>query len=395
MAVGKRQLLGHISAHVGDLNGRAHIAGLAVGFLRADPTLTPKDLEGAIRSRAFYPYPAVNPVRLLARTPFSESAAQTRRADFNKDGKEDLLYRNVLSGQVYRFLMDGFAITDIAVAYNQPDLNWQIVGNADFDGNGVSDLAWRNTSTGQVFITSYGSNGQPTSEALVITEPSSAWKIVHTPDLNGDGKADLLWWNSSTGQVWAMLMDGPTIRMQGSVYTEPNTAWTIVATGDYAGSGKANQLLWRNSGTGQLYLMTVTVSGGSFTQSGATIYAEPNTAWKVIASADFNGDGKSDILYRNELTGALFMLLMNGGSVLGGGTFYTEPNTQWKVVSTGDYNGDGRADLLWQNDSTGQVFMMLMNGTAIVLQSNVYTEPNTAWRLLGPWEYGQAAGILQ
>ena len=27
--------------------------------------------------------------------------------------------------------------------------------------------------------------------------------------------------------------------------------------------------------------------------------------------------------------------------------------TAWKVAATGDYNGDGRADVLWRNESTG------------------------------------------
>lgn len=29
----------------------------------------------------------------------------------------------------------------------------------------------------------------------------------------------------------------------------------------------------------------------------------------------------------------------------------------WKVVATADYNGDAKADILWRNDSTGDVFM--------------------------------------
>ena len=29
------------------------------------------------------------------------------------------------------------------------DLNWQVAGTGDFDGDGKSDIFWRNTSTGE------------------------------------------------------------------------------------------------------------------------------------------------------------------------------------------------------------------------------------------------------
>jgi hypothetical protein len=58
-------------------------------------------------------------------------------------------------------------------------------------------------------------------------------------------------------------------------------------------------------------------------------------------------------------------------------------------VAQGDYNGDGKADLLWRNDATGQVYMVNMNGLGILSQAVVYTEPNPAWKILGPAEYAR------
>jgi FG-GAP repeat len=82
-------------------------------------------------------------------------------------------------------------------------------------------------------------------------------------------------------------------------------------------------------------------------------------------------------------------MLMNGPTIVTQGLMYSEPNLAWKIVAQGDYNGDGKADILWRNDSTGQVYMLLMNGLAVSQQAMVYTEPNTQWRLLGPYEYAQ------
>ena len=316
------------------------------------------------------------------------TASVTRgRTDFNNDGKSDILYRNNSTGQVYRLLMSGFGVANASMAYTEPNTAWKVIADADFDGDGVSDLLWRNTATGQVFIQPFAASGLPVGGTVFYTEPSSAWKIVHTPDLDGDGRADLLWYNTATGQVYAMLMNGAAIKAQGMVYTEPNTAWSIVVVGDFAGSGKANQLAWRNSVTGQLYLMTVSYAGGVFSQSGAMIYAEPNTAWKVIGAPDLDGDGRSDLLWRNDATGQVYGMLMNGGAIASQGMIYTEPNLAWKIVAQGDYNGDGKADLLYRNESTGQVYMMLMSGLAVANAGLVYGEPNTLWKVLGPYEY--------
>jgi hypothetical protein len=37
--------------------------------------------------------------------------------------------------------------------------------------------------------------------------------------------------------------------------------------------------------------------------------------------------------------------------------------TSWSIAGSNDFNGDGKSDILWQNSSTGQRAIWLMNGT--------------------------------
>ncbi len=319
---------------------------------------------------------------------FEASGVDMPSTDLDGDGKSDILWRNSTTGQVYRMRMNGLAISDGAMAYTEPNTAWKVILEADFNADGISDLLWRNSTTGQVYLQIFNSAGLPGAGNIIYTEPNPAWKIIQAPDLDGDGNADLLWWNSSTGQVYGMILSGFSIIGQGMVYTEPNTQWQIAGVGDLSGSGRQNQLVWRNQATGQVYLMTVSFSGGAFSQSGQIIY-NSILPYKIVGVADFDGDGRSDLLWRHDTSGDVYLMLMNGPAIVSESVIYTEPSANWKIVANGDYDGNGKSDILWRNIATGQVYLMLMNGAAIASQALIYTEPNTAWKVLGPYEFAQ------
>lgn len=67
--------------------------------------------------------------------------------------------------------------------------------------------------------------------------PSARWKIRAVGDLNLDGYGDLIWQSETTGGMAAWLMQGATVLEQ--VVFSPNqvldTAWKIVAVHDFNG----------------------------------------------------------------------------------------------------------------------------------------------------------------
>src|SRR5207245_74916 len=134
------------------------------------------------------------------------------------------------------------------------ELNWTIVGTGDFDGDGKADVLWRNIATGQNYIYFMDGTTIKPTEGFIRTVADQNWQVDGIGDFDGDGKADILWRNSVSGQNYLYPMDGTTIKpTEGYLRTVADLAWQIAAVGDYDGDGKTD-VLWRNSSTGQNYL---------------------------------------------------------------------------------------------------------------------------------------------
>src|SRR5439155_680110 len=173
--------------------------------------------------------------------------------------------------------------------------------------------------TAQLFPTRAGgftlrhpsSLGEDSNGELYITDYAngSVFKIVALPvksDFNGDGKADILWQNSSTGQRLIWLMNG-TARTSSVSLGFVATSWSIDRKSDVKGEGMAD-IFWQNSSNGQrmIWLMNGTTRNSSVSLGCVA------TSWSIAGSSDFNGDGKADILWQNSSTGQRVIWLMNG-----------------------------------------------------------------------------------
>jgi len=71
---------------------------------------------------------------------------------------------------------------------------------------------------------------------------------------------------------------------------------------------------------------------------------------------------------------------MSGGQISQAVGIGNVPNV-WSVAETGDFNGDGKSDILW-HDTSGDVGVWLMNGSQISSASGIANVP-TVWSIQG------------
>jgi hypothetical protein len=225
---------------------------------------------------------------------------------------------------------------------------------------------------------------------MAITDTN--WKVVATADFNGDGKTDILWRNYATGDNVAWFMggkdlDGTTIIGGLVLMAVTDTNWAIMGAGDFNGDGKTD-IVWRNQVTGDnqvWYLKGDGIDGNPI--GGDVILAVTDVNWTIGAVGDFNSDGKPDLFWRNQSTGDNQIWLMNGATLASGVVLSPVP-PPWRVAAAGDVTSDGKTDVLWQDDTTGSLIVGQMDGTTVTCAS-YFSPPEastipTYWKMVGP-----------
>jgi hypothetical protein len=245
----------------------------------------------------------------------------------------------------------------------------------DFNGDGWTDALWHQglsdpsgparARAGKLYVSFLVNTTQTASVPLSPDHNADpSWLVRGTHDLNGDGKADVLWHNQRTGELYVWFMNGT--RATAGAYLSPtrfaDTRWQIAGLADFNHDGQVD-ILWHHQQTGDLYVWLM-----NGTTAVSATYLSPGRSadlnWQVRGLADFDRDGEVDILWQNRSTGALRAWMMRGIQQLAVTplTPASPASTGWLVKGVADYTGDGSPDILWYSPATRDLYLWRMNG---------------------------------
>jgi hypothetical protein len=260
--------------------------------------------------------------------------------------------------------------------------DWHVFAVGDFDGDGISDVLLGNRATGSIVVWLMNANGTRRAVGEVAVLDLGIWQFQGVGDFNGDMRTDIVWRNLSNGDVYVWMMDGLSIDPDGSgaVGNAP-LAWTIAGIGDFNGDG-CSDLLWRNGDTGENAMWFMK---GEFINDVGNLPALDPSLWHVAGIGDLDADLMSDIVWRNVVTGDVHVWLMNGADRKPGSGFAGGANPSvWTLIGVADIDGDFRADLIWR-DSSQRINAWLMSGASIRTGSGTIGNVGSAlWKLVPP-----------
>ena len=327
----------------------------------------------------------------------TESFVQTLMGDYDGDGRTDLLFSkqgatavNMLYAnadgswrQVAATALTGVSccIAELNDFTGLPEiLRTSVVLEGDFSGDGRQDIAaivTRKRQTGvdidkkPVYVFSatlnlHRSGGEAVwnSATIGLDFGDAFFKSMqaHVGDFDTDGRADLLFRSDGASEFYVLFSNGDgTWRKVQSIAPAGTNDWinnklSVVLVGDYNGDGKHDLAIRRDGFTtvpiffskGDGTWTTTNAAVPNWATSGGSVDGDFNSA-SGAHLGDFNGDGKTDLLFLGSDT----------LSVL-----YAKGNGEWQpMVSTlsqearqyaatgfcavGDYNADGRHDLAY------------------------------------------------
>jgi len=240
---------------------------------------------------------------------------------------------------------------------------------ADFNGDGAADLVTVNYNSNNVSVLLGKARGAFAAQKNfeVGTYPDA----VAVADLNGDGRPDLIVANYQDGTVSVLLNTTPKGAAAPSF--APQQTFHVgagpraVAVADFNGDGRPDLVVANFSDNSLSLLLNTTPARAAEASFAAQQKLPGGTGPKSVAAVDLNGDGRPDLAIADISSNNLALLFNTTPAGVATPDFAAPvllpAGRHPGAVTVADLNGDGRPDLVLSNESDGTV-SVLLNTTA-------------------------------
>ena len=269
-------------------------------------------------------------------------------------------------------------VQDTAIGNVSTD--WSLVGQDDFVGHGFASLLWYDKKDDSLAV--WAMNGVNVENVTTLSPLPSNRSVVATGSFTNNNTMQHvggILWEDNKRNLYVSVTNNGQLASTSSVGVLP--ANSMVVGADLNGwiflrntvSGEVSVWVLQLGGAQCAAALPPTTTGGAGSDCGpgptialAVAVGSMPSNWSIAGIGDFDGDGYSDILWRDNQGDVRIWLLgttptslnIRSSADLGN----VPPN--WSIVQTGDYNGDGFSDILWE-DNTGNLKAWFMQGTTV------------------------------
>jgi hypothetical protein len=210
--------------------------------------------------------------------------------------------------------------------------SWSIIPSPNSGNGTVSNDLHGVTCVSGSDCWAVGNSYDPNSQAsitLIEHWDSASWSIVTSPDSGTAGSQLLAVTCTSTSNCWAVgynVIDAGSGTLNTLIEQWNGSSWSIVASPNASTGMNALDILAGVTCASASNCWAV----GRFETSSRTTSQALIEQYATATKADFNGDGKSDIVWQDTQTGQRAIWLMNGTTISRAVSLPTIP-TQWQI----------------------------------------------------------------